>query len=67
MSNPPNSIPVETLSRVDALGRTAFSRHLIKLVHAVDASEGVVIGLEGEWGSGKVFICPLYAMKKSSA
>jgi predicted KAP-like P-loop ATPase len=56
MKDAANDISVETLSRVDTLGRTAFTRHLLQLVHAVDASEGVVVGLEGEWGSGKTWV-----------
>jgi len=37
----------------DALGRTAIARSFAKQVLALDASEGLVVGILGPWGSGK--------------
>lgn len=36
----------------DALGRVAVARSLFCQVMSLDASEGVVVGVLGEWGSG---------------
>lgn len=47
-------ISVDHSGHVDALGRVAFSRHIIELVDRIDAENGsVVLGLQGVWGSGK--------------
>lgn len=47
-------ISVDHPGHVDQLGRTAFARHLLAVIEKVDLSySGVVIGLEGTWGSGK--------------
>jgi len=37
----------------DALGRAEFAQSFAKQVLALDASEGVVVGVLGPWGSGK--------------
>lgn len=40
----------------DALGRTGFARHLRDVIRTIDTEGGTVIGLEGEWGSGKTWL-----------
>jgi hypothetical protein len=47
---------VDRVSAVDHLGRVAVARHVLKLLRAIDAADGAVIGLEGEWGSGKTWV-----------
>lgn len=50
-------ISVDNGQHVDALGRIKFARHLLNLAERVDVkSSGVVIGLEGVWGSGKTSV-----------
>ncbi len=50
-------ISVDNGQQVDALGRIKFARHLLDLAERVDVnSSGVVIGLEGAWGSGKTSV-----------
>lgn len=42
---------------IDALGRVGFAKELLEVVRVLDAkSGGVVVGLEGEWGSGKTWV-----------
>lgn len=52
----PKLLAVDGGGHTDALGRTAFARHLLQLIQIVDANSGAVIGLEGEWGSGKSWV-----------
>ena len=40
----------------DLLGRSFFSKQLAKALYECDASDGLVIGLFGEWGSGKTSV-----------
>lgn len=49
-------VGVDTVGTVDSLGRTKFSRHLLDVVQAIQADGGTVVGLEGEWGSGKTWV-----------
>lgn len=49
-------VEVDTVGTVDSLGRTKFSQHLLDLVQSVQAGGGTVVGLEGEWGSGKTWV-----------
>jgi hypothetical protein len=49
-------IQVDTTSASDDLGRGKFAHHLLQLIQAVQADEGAVVALEGEWGSGKTWI-----------
>ncbi|HTD06248.1 KAP family P-loop NTPase fold protein [Undibacterium sp.] len=37
----------------DALGRTQFAMHLARALLSVSAGDGLVVGIEGGWGSGK--------------
>lgn len=49
-----SKISIDHPGHVDQLGRTAFARHVLDLIARTDLSHsGVVIGLEGKWGSGK--------------
>lgn len=52
----PSPIEVDTVGARDDLGRIKFARHLLQLIQAVEADGGAVIGMEGEWGSGKTWI-----------
>jgi P-loop ATPase len=47
--------PIKTGSE-DLLGRAFFSKQLAKALYECDASDGLVIGLFGEWGSGKTSV-----------
>ena len=47
--------PIKTGSE-DLLGRSFFSKQLAKALYECDASDGLVIGLFGEWGSGKTSV-----------
>lgn len=49
-------LAVDNGTHTDALGRTVFARQLLQLLQLVDANSGAVIGLEGEWGSGKSWV-----------
>lgn len=50
-------ISVDNPGLVDNLGRMTFAKHLLNVIEDIDAeSAGAVIGLEGEWGSGKTSI-----------
>ena len=40
----------------DLLGRSFFSKQLAKALYECDARDGLVIGLFGEWGSGKTSV-----------
>jgi hypothetical protein len=51
------AISVDHPTRVDELGRVAFSRHVLEIAESVDAgSGGAVVRLEGTWGSGKTHL-----------
>ena len=50
------SIDVNGPGHVDALGRAGFARELLEVIRVLPAERGAVIGLEGEWGSGKTWI-----------
>lgn len=56
----PTASPALALDSVDAasddFGRAIFAQHLLNLTIAVDAVTGAVIGLEGEWGTGKTWV-----------
>lgn len=52
----PSPIEVDIVGALDDLGRIKFARHLAQLIQAVQAEGGAVVGLEGEWGSGKTWI-----------
>lgn len=47
--------PIKT-DEEDLLGRLFFSKQLAKALYECDASDGLVIGLFGEWGSGKTSV-----------
>ena len=47
--------PIKTDSE-DLLGRSFFSKQLAKALYECDARDGLVIGLFGEWGSGKTSV-----------
>lgn len=47
--------PIKT-GEEDLLGRAFFSKQLAKALYECDASDGLVIGLFGEWGSGKTSV-----------
>lgn len=50
-------ISIDGPSSVDALGRASFARHLAQTIGRLDADAcGAVIGLEGQWGSGKTSV-----------
>ncbi|PHV21606.1 hypothetical protein CSQ92_00310 [Janthinobacterium sp. BJB446] len=40
-------------SELDALGRSHFAKSLARALSSVSASDGLVVGIEGGWGSGK--------------
>jgi hypothetical protein len=44
--------PIQSASQ-DALGRTAIAKEFAKQILSLDASEGIVVGVLGPWGSGK--------------
>jgi hypothetical protein len=50
------SIDVNGPGHVDALGRAGFARELLEVIRVLPAERGAVVGLEGEWGSGKTWI-----------
>jgi hypothetical protein len=58
MQSPTSSrvIPVDHAGRVDSLDRTPFARYLLDITMRIDVSEGAVVGLEGQWGSGKTWV-----------
>lgn len=47
--------PIKTGAE-DLLGRSFFSKQLAKALYECDARDGLVIGLFGEWGSGKTSV-----------
>lgn len=47
--------PIKTGAE-DLLGRSFFSKQLVKALYECDARDGLVIGLFGEWGSGKTSV-----------
>ena len=47
--------PIKTGAE-DLLGRAFFSKQLAKALYECDARDGLVIGLFGEWGSGKTSV-----------
>lgn len=47
--------PIKT-GEEDLLGRAFFSKQLAKALYECDANDGLVIGLFGEWGSGKTSV-----------
>ena len=51
----------------DTLGRTAAARSFAKQVLSLDASEGVVVGVLGPWGSGKTSFVNLARSEFESA
>ena len=54
MSSNAASITVDHPGHVDQLGRVLFARHLFSVVRRIEAEpSGAVVGLEGQWGSGK--------------
>jgi hypothetical protein len=50
--------PIEKVSD-DALGRAGLAEAIAKLIHGFSASEGVVVGILGPWGSGKTSLINL--------
>jgi hypothetical protein len=52
----PLSVDVNGPVHVDALGRTGFARELLEVIRLLPADGGAVVGLEGEWGSGKTWV-----------
>src|SRR5687767_5203891 len=40
-------------TKQDVLGRAELARAFVRQVRSLDASEGVVVGVLGAWGSGK--------------
>lgn len=58
-SQPQATVPmidVNGPSHIDALGRARFARELLEVVRILPAEGGAVVGLEGEWGSGKTWV-----------
>ncbi len=51
-NKPPIDIPISS-SDEDVLGRAELAHDFAKSIRRLDASEGVVIGVLGDWGSGK--------------
>lgn len=52
-------ISVDRVAGRDLLKRAGFARHLLDVLKGVDADQGVVIGLEGPWGTGKTSVIDL--------
>ena len=46
-------------SRKDAFGRTMFAASIARHLGEVSRESGFVLGIEGEWGSGKTFLLDL--------
>jgi hypothetical protein len=51
-----NTIDVDALTAVDGLERSRFTKYLLDVLVQVNAEQGAVVGLEGEWGSGKTWV-----------
>jgi KAP family P-loop domain len=51
-----NTLDVDAQTTVDGLGRSRFTRYLLDVLTQVNAGQGAVVGLEGEWGSGKTWV-----------
>lgn len=52
-----NSISIDNPSTVDRFGRVRFARRVLDTIMRVEAERsGAVIGLEGNWGSGKTHV-----------
>lgn len=49
-------IPVDNTQSKDGLKRSSFSKFVLDVACSADASKGVVVGLEGSWGSGKTWV-----------
>lgn len=49
-------LPVDTAQGIDGLERNRFARYLLDVLMHVDAERGVVVGLDGAWGSGKTWV-----------
>lgn len=46
-------------NRKDAFGRTLFATSIARQLNEISRESGFVIGIEGEWGSGKTFLLDL--------
>jgi hypothetical protein len=51
-NKPPIDVPINS-SKEDVLGRAEVAHDFAKSIRRLDASEGIVIGVLGNWGSGK--------------
>ena len=45
-----------TSEKEDVLGRKDFSKRLGRLIYNYQGEDGLVLGLYGEWGSGKTSV-----------
>jgi predicted KAP-like P-loop ATPase len=62
----PNDNPIRRLED-DSLGRAHSARLFARQVLSVDASEGVVVGVLGSWGSGKTSFINLARIELDAA
>jgi hypothetical protein len=51
-----NRLDVDAQTEVDGLERSRFTKDLLDVLMQVNAEQGAVVGLEGEWGSGKTWV-----------
>jgi hypothetical protein len=51
-NKPPKDVPINS-SKEDVLGRATIAHDFAKNIRRLDASEGIVVGVLGGWGSGK--------------
>jgi hypothetical protein len=51
-----NPIDADHVSRPDAFGRSAFAKQLARALSRQPGDDAIVVGLEGEWGSGKTHL-----------
>lgn len=51
-NKPPIDVPIKS-TKQDVLGRAEVAHDFAKSIRRLDASEGLVVGVLGDWGSGK--------------
>jgi predicted KAP-like P-loop ATPase len=51
-----NRLDVDAQTEVDGLERSRFTNYLLNVLMQVNVEHGAVVGLEGNWGSGKTWV-----------